>query len=360
MRSKREFITNILYWGVIAGLLILFFRFLFPALIPFVIAFIVAYIIRFFAKKIGGESLKARKTVALIITLLFYGILFSLIILLGVQLIDKVVAFVQSIPDLYSDSIVPLFGLLVEKAQEIALQFDEAVALEVQKSLNEFQASIGSYISDFSFKAVGIISDGILGIPSLLIKLIVTVVSTFFLTVDFDLIMGLVKKVIGEMKYNVIRDGLQHTRIVIFAYLKSYTILFCLTFVELSIGFWLFRLPYPIYLALAIAVFDILPILGTGGVLIPWALICLLIGKTPLGICIFVLYIIVTAIRNTVEPKVIGKQIGLHPLATLMAMFTGLNLFGLIGLIGCPVLLVIIVNMTKAGMISFKQFESKE
>ncbi len=360
MKNKREFITNILYWGVIGGLLLLFFKFLFPALIPFVIAFIVAYIIRFFAKKIGGESVQARKTVALIITLVFYGVLFSIMILLGVQLIDKAVAFIQSIPDLYTDSIVPLFQLLVEKAQEIALHFDEAVALEVQKSLNEFQASIGSYIYDISFKAVGIISDGILGIPSLLIKLIVTVVSTFFLTVDFDLIMGLVKRLIGETKYNVIRDGLTQTRIVIFAYLKSYTILFCLTFVELSIGFWLFRLPYPVYLALAIAVFDILPILGTGGVLIPWALICILIGKTPLGIGIFVLYLVVTAIRNTIEPKVIGKQIGLHPLATLMAMFTGLNLFGLIGLIGCPVLLVIVVNMSKAGMIKLKFTENQE
>ncbi len=351
MKRKREFITNTIFWALIAALLFVFFKFLFPALIPFVVAFVVAYIVRFFARKIGGNSERAKKGIGLAITLCFYGVIFGLIILVGLQVVDKVSAFIQSIPDIYNEGILPLFQLITQKVEEIALQFDENVAKEVENSLNEFITSIGKYISDFSFMAVKLISDGILGIPSLLINLIVTVVATFFLAVDFDKITEIFHRLIGDARYNMIREGAQHTRNVIFAYLKSYAILFCLTFVELSIGLWLFKIPYPVWIALAIAVFDILPILGTGGVLIPWALICLFIGNVPLGIEIFILYIIITAIRNTIEPKIIGKQIGLHPLITLMAMFVGLSLFGLIGLIGFPVLLVIVVNMAKAGAI---------
>ena len=358
MKKKREFITNTLFWALIGAMLLLFFKYLFPALIPFVVAFVVASIVRFLAKKIGGNSDKAKKAVALIITLCFYSIVFGLIILVGVQLVDKISNFIQSIPTIYSEGILPLFQQIFQKVEEITLQFDENVAKEVENSLNEFTASIGKYISNISFAAVKIISDGILSIPSILINLIVTVVATFFFAIDLDIIAEIFKKVLGDKRYDMISEGARYTKDVILAYLKSYTLLFFLTFIELCIGLWILRIPYPIYIALAIAIFDILPILGTGGVLIPWALICLFIGNAPLGIGIFMLYVIITAIRNTVEPRVVGMQIGLHPLITLMAMFVGLQLFGLIGLLGCPVILVIVVNMAKGRAMNNEESET--
>ncbi len=358
MEKKREFIVHTLYVAIIIAMLFLFFKFLFPALIPFVIGFVVACIVRFFARKIGKDSEQHKKTAALIITICFYSVIFLILVLVGVKAVDEIGSFIRSIPTIYKDIILPFLEQISQKVEEIAMQLDERIAMEVEATLNEFLASLGKYISDFSLAVVSFVSDGILGIPAFLIRMIITVVSTFFMAVDFDKITGILKKLIGDKKYGVIIQSANHTKLVILAYLKSYTLLFCLTFIELSIGFWILKIPYPFWIALGIAVFDILPILGTGGVLIPWSLVCLFIGNIRMGVCIFVLYIIITAIRNTLEPKIVGKQIGLHPLITLIAMFVGMNLLGIVGMILFPVSLVIIVSMAKAGAIKLGGVEN--
>ena len=110
-----------------------------------------------------------------------------------------------------------------------------------------------------------------------------------------------------------------------------------LTFTELSILFSLFGIQNPVVKAAAIAVLDIMPILGTGGIMIPWAVTSLVLGYTGLGLKLFLIYGIVTVVRNYVEPKIVGTQLGLHPIITLVSMFVGLRLFGFWGLFGLPV-----------------------
>ncbi len=356
MEKRKELIINVLFVAMVCGLLYLFMNYLFPALVPFLIAFIVACIVRFFAKKISKDSDQVGTRVAVIIILGFYTLLFVLAILLGVNLVDKIGEWVRSMPDMYNETIVPLWQQLSVKMETMAMEFDESVAREVERTLNEFQTNMGTIISNASLTAVRVISGGITGIPAFIIKLIVTVIATFFMTVDFDKITKAFRNVVGEKKYGLINQGVHQAKDVVFAYLKSYIILFFLTFIELSIGLSIMRIPYSILVALGIAVFDILPILGTGGILIPWSIICLFIDNIPMGIGIFVLYIVIAVVRNSVEPRIVGKQIGLHPLVTLIAMFVGLSLFGLVGLLGVPIVLVVLVNMGKAGVIDWKWF----
>ena len=110
-----------------------------------------------------------------------------------------------------------------------------------------------------------------------------------------------------------------------------------LTFAELSILFSLFGIESAVLKAALIALLDILPILGTGGIMIPWAVPSLVLGYTKLGLELLLIYGIVTVIRNYVEPKIVGTQLGLHPIITLVSMFIGLRLFGFWGLFGLPV-----------------------
>ena len=152
---------------------------------------------------------------------------------------------------------------------------------------------------------------------------------------------GQIIAAVGDMK----RYGLN----VLKVYLKSYSLLFLMTFAELTVGFMILKIPYAVVAALAIAVFDILPVLGTGGVLLPWAVIMLVLGDYPLAIGILILYIVITIIRNMIEPRIVGKQIGLHPLITLIAMFVGLQLFGLAGMILLPMTAVVLSGMLKNG-----------
>ena len=113
---------------------------------------------------------------------------------------------------------------------------------------------------------------------------------------------------------------------------------------------FLLGMPYPALLALGIAVFDILPVLGTGGVLLPWAAVLFIIEEHGLAIGLLVLYLVILVVRNMVEPRIVGRQIGLHPLATLAALFLGLKLFGLVGLVAFPVALTVLVNFSRGEL----------
>ena len=133
--------------------------------------------------------------------------------------------------------------------------------------------------------------------------------------------------------------------------IRSYALIMSITFVELSILLTLVGVNHPVLVAFGTACFDILPVLGTGGIMIPWALITLLQGNLFLGLKLLGVYVIVTVVRNIIEPKIVGSQLGLHPVVTLCSMFVGVQLFGVIGLFGFPIGLSLLRYLNDHGVI---------
>lgn len=120
-----------------------------------------------------------------------------------------------------------------------------------------------------------------------------------------------------------------------------------ITMALLLAGFWILRIPYAPVWAVAVSLIDALPVLGTGAVLIPWSIICLLQGDQVQGIGLLGIYALVWLVRSVLEPKLLGKELGLDPLVTLIAMYTGYKLFGLPGMILSPMLAVTVTNLVK-------------
>lgn len=123
----------------------------------------------------------------------------------------------------------------------------------------------------------------------------------------------------------------------LFVCIRSYALIMSITFVELAVGLTLIGVKNSVLIAFVIAVFDILPVLGTGGIMIPWMVITAVMGNPRLAIGLLVVYLVITVIRNIIEPKIVGSQIGLHPVVTLVSMFAGAQLFGVLGLFGFPI-----------------------
>lgn len=140
-------------------------------------------------------------------------------------------------------------------------------------------------------------------------------------------------------------------RTVVWKILRVYALMMTITFVELYIGFSLLKFPMPMLLGFLVAIVDILPVLGTGTVLIPWAMILCILGKSGLGAGVFVLYLVITVVRQTLEPKVIGQQVGLHPVVTLLCIFAGAQLIGILGIFTFPVIATMIKKMNDEGTI---------
>lgn len=145
----------------------------------------------------------------------------------------------------------------------------------------------------------------------------------------------------------------KHTREIshsLGGYLKAQITLVFVSFIISLAGLYIFmffglNIRYPLLIALITAFIDALPILGSGTVMIPWAIISALDGDFYLGISIISLWIIMCVVRQLIEPKLVSNKIGIHPIFTLIAMYTGFKLLGLIGMLLGPIALIIIKSI---------------
>lgn len=187
----------------------------------------------------------------------------------------------------------------------------------------------------------------IAGMPGMILRIVLTVISTFFISMDFDRIVCFLKRLLPEKAEKAIGPIREKLFQSLKIFLRSYCLIFLITFSELSAGLFILRIPYAVWIGLLVAVVDIMPVLGTGLVLLPWAVIAAFMGNFPLAAGMVLLYILMTAVRNIVEPRLVGRQIGLHPLAALISMFVGMQLFGIIGLFVLPVALSLAVQFLR-------------
>ena len=132
-----------------------------------------------------------------------------------------------------------------------------------------------------------------------------------------------------------------------FGMLKSYLLLSLISFAEMSVFFFVFKISKPLLKALVISIVDILPVFGVGTVLIPWAVIAALMSNYSLTVKLVVIYFVVLIVRNMLEPKIVGKQIGVHPVLTLLTIFVGLKIFGVIGMLVLPLVTTVLLQFFK-------------
>lgn len=146
-----------------------------------------------------------------------------------------------------------------------------------------------------------------------------------------------------ELLDRIIKDSFMGIK----GYLKSRVIILGIVFLILSVGFVIIDAPMPFLIAFLIALLDIVPLLGAGIVMIPWGMIAYFGANEDLGIGVFVLYFVLTILKQFIEPKVLGDQIGIRPLYTFIATVLGSMMFGPIGFILGPIIAVIINSIVK-------------
>lgn len=351
MEKKRAFLINISYYGFFVILLLLAARYLLPVLMPFLVAFVLAFLIQRPAAWIARRLRAPKGRLSVLLLVLVYVAVFGVAFSGGGRVFAVIREFVIDVPDIYRRDILPLLNYVLEGVAENLSEADPFVSAQIENSLQQAVQSIGQMVSGLSVTLLQMVSEFITGVPSVLIRVVLTVITSFYICSDYDRILAALWRLLPDRWQNLCRDIKQYGLNMIRVYIRSYSLLFLLTFTELTIGFLIFQIPHSLLVAVLIAIFDILPVLGTGGVLIPWAVILAVIGNYPLAAGILILYVIITVVRNSVEPRIVGKQIGLHPLLTLIAMFTGVSLAGLPGLILLPMAVMIFVNMEKNGAI---------
>lgn len=350
MEKRKKFITNAIYFAIIGSIVLGVYKYILPVTAPFIVAFVLAALIQLPVRKWCGASLKRKKIFAVLLCGGVYTVFFITIGIAGIKLLEGAGNMIASAPVIYSERIVPALEKIINHLETAAAPLDECMSQQIENDFQTVSQEMGKYISEFSMKAVEWISAEMVAFPGFIVKIVITVVATFFMAADFDKIINFFKKFIPGEKQELVKNASLYVKNILFLFFKSYSILFLLTFTELAAGFFIIGIPHAFLCAFGIAAFDILPALGTGGILVPWALILFVTGDTAMAIEMIVLEVMITIVRNIVEPKIVGRQIGLHPLAALVSMYVGLRIFGVIGMFLFPVIAVIAVNFEKNGI----------
>ena len=200
--------------------------------------------------------------------------------------------------------------------------------------------TLKDYILRFAENLAGKILNLLKNIPSMLIWLFTAVFTTFFLLKEEDGITSFSKNFFGEKLCSFFIKAKKSFLSVAFSYLKAQLIIEGIIFVILLAGFFILDIKYAFLGAFATTLVDAIPILGTGAVLIPMAIINFIIGNKSLGWGLFALYGASLLARQLCEPKIIGSKLGIHPLATIFAMYSGMKIFGIAGLIFGPIVAI--------------------
>lgn len=352
VERRRRFIINVVYWGIIAAFLYVGVQVTEPVLLPIIVAFVIAWLLHRPIDWLADKIHIKKSVVALCVVIMVYFIIGLVLVRLSMGAFVLLQNFFIDIPDFYNNEVAPLLTEFFVWFENIWKNIDPMLLEGIEKSADDILNSLGGLVTNISSNAIAWISGKALSIPGIVMKIFITLIVTVFVTMDFHTIISFIARQIPEKNKKYFKEIRDYTGGTLLKCLKSYILIMLLTFSELIIGFTIIGIQNAPVLAAIIAVIDILPVLGTGGVLIPWTIISIITGDIKLGISIAVLYIIILVVRNIVEPKIVGSQVGLHPVITLASMFTGLHFFGILGMFGFPIGLSVIKNLNDRGVIS--------
>ena len=367
IEKKRNFIINSVYAAILLALFYLFFKYALGTVLPIICAAVGAMILQKPVDFINRKTHINRGFVSAVSVLLSFFFFVAILGLILVWIGSEFKGFFQYIMVQFED-----FPALVEKIRvylsNILAILPEKAEIAVTNFINEkintlFSSTpdASSGTADFDFS---ILSTPLLGIwntakqiPTTLVSIVVSIVACCFMTADFD---SLRKFVLGffnpETQSKIIR-----AKRLLFPSLgkmvKAYAIIITITFCELSLGLSLLKLlniyegGYLFIIAALTAVIDIVPVLGTGTVLIPWALYNFISGNYPLAIGLLIIYACITVIRQVIEPKLVATQLGLPAFLTIVSMFIGSQIFGVIGIFILPITIVMLKLLNDEGII---------
>ncbi len=344
--ARKDFLINALYFFTVSAIVFIVCRFLLKYLTPFVVGGAIAWLVQKPAKFISGKTRIKRKLAAAGLALAVFLLAAGLCVFAVIKISSGISNFAGEVSG-YAEEISAFFEK-IKKSTELFFS-------DMPEELSALADSFFKKASDTMISAVtGFVSDSAAYIagrmPGILLSCIVSAVAACYIAADFPSLIRFARGVIGPRVYGNIRKVKEIFVTSVFKLGKGYAILMLMTFAELLAGFYLLGIKHALLLAALTAMIDILPVLGTGTVLVPWAAVLFILGDIGTAGGITVLYAVITVIRNFAEPRIIGGQMGINPLFTLLAMFIGIKLFGVAGIFLLPVALIVTVKYYKDEM----------
>ncbi len=384
VEKKRKTIINVIYYVMLAAIFFLIIRYAMGVCFPIVCAFFIATILQRPKNFLVKKTFLKKGSASVVALFLMIFVVLSLFVLIGVRAVQEISGFID-----YISAQLQNIDVVVTNIENAVLSFIDRLPDFVGETLNESVTTIfvqlREYIAgqstDLTDSITGTLGDsfslswittplsGVIStakqIPSILIAVVITLVASCFMTSDYESILGFIKRQFPEHK----RDDLTRSKVLLKSTLtkmaKAYALIVSVTFTEMFIGltvlklFGIYSSNYAVIIAIITAIVDIIPVLGTGTILIPWAAYNLIVGNYSLAIGLAVIYAAITVIRQIIEPKLVAGQLGLSPVVTICSLYLGLKIFGVLGMIISPILVTMLKVLNDEGIIHLWKSSSK-
>ncbi len=376
VERKRKFIINIFYYGIIITLCALLFKYAMGTLFPIIFAFIIASLLQRPKNFILKKTPLKKGFASTLCVLGLLAVVMFLTALIGVRIVQEIGGFIDYVM-LQLQNIDSLVNTIEDALLNFVSNFPEFLSKTLKENIatlfvelrewlagrsNEFTQDIAGTLSgSFSLSWITAPLSGVIStarqIPSVIIASVISIVAACFITADYDLIKKFIKAQLTEQKAKDVSRGITLLKSSLGKMGKAYLSIICITFIELSIGFYVLKLlgifssNYIAILSIVIAIIDIIPVLGTGTVLLPWIAYSLIMGNFAMAIGLGIMYASITVIRQIIEPKFVAGQLGLPPFLTISAMYIGLKVIGVLGMFIAPMIIIMLKLLNDEGIL---------
>ena len=311
-------------------------KFFVPIGMPFLIGWLLSKLAEKPVDRITGRTKLPHSVVSFTaMALLSVGIVL-IFWFLGKLLFRKLEDLGRQIPSLLSSASLPLSNLR-STMLHFAMKLPDGAAVAASQWVEDLFAGSSSLVDSVSQWLLGLAAKILSWIPELALFLVTTVLSAFFFAAQKPSIHAFFQKHLPEDWRLRISTVCKRLKGALGGYVKAQLRLSLVTFGIVAIGLLFLRQKHAVLIAALTALVDALPVFGAGTILIPWGIVSFLSENTALGIGLLVLYALTAVSRAVLEPRFLGKQMGLSPLLTLLALYSGFRLFGVLGMIVVPV-----------------------
>jgi len=328
---------------------LLFLYLLFTVGAPFLLALVVAIFLEPLTLQFMNKARMNRLAASTVSSTLFTVVLLGLLGLLGMKLVSELRAFLDKMPSMLEDA-SEYIQSLIEQAQT----YSNHGAAPLPDQLETWVSNITAALSQLSTKLSGVLFSFASGIPDFFIFFIVFLVAVYLFTLSLPMMKSSFLSLFEEKSKLQVEEVLASLRRSVFGFLRAQLLLSVITYILSFAGLLIIGTGYPLAIALVIVIVDILPVLGVGSALVPWAAFQIAVGDMYTGIGLILLFLVITVVRRIVEPKILGDAVGISALSALISLYVGYELVGIVGVFLGPIVVIVFMAMRKAGLFDFK------
>ncbi|MCM2677419.1 sporulation integral membrane protein YtvI [Alkalicoccobacillus plakortidis] len=335
---------------IISLIIIILVYFILPVSYPILLAFVVALILTPIVRYLTIVLKIKRVFSVTIVFLLFFLFLIGLIYLTITQVISQGVQFFENLPS-YITNINEGWNTVISGLETSFSDFPDIVFSSINDQINYFLEEMRSTVNQLDI--ISTVTVGLAKIPGYLISFIVFLITLFLFLIEMPRLKKFINNNLSKDMNERFQFMIARFSKVISGFLKAQFLVSIPIFLISLIGLLFISPKVALTMAIVIWIIDFIPLIGSIVILAPWATYLLLVGDNSTGIQLLVLAGILLIIRRTIEPKVMGNQIGLSPLATLISMYLGAQLLGITGLVLGPLIIIGFNTAKEAKIIKF-------